>query len=393
MRTHALLRNLARRHEITMLAFDRKPQEQGRAEGMRQVCAEVVPVPLTPSQTLAGKRRQQLLSLLRPRPYQHVAFHSREMQQTIDRYLREQRFDLVHIDHAQMGYHRFPAEIPCVLDTHNVEYELLQRVYQTERPSLRKLYSFSEWQKFRRDELSIYRRCAAVTTTSERDRATLASQAPGTAFSVVPNGVDCDYFVNPQRESGDNTILFTGTIDYFPNTDGLQFFLEEILPLIRQEVPDVTFCIAGKNPPPSIQRYASDPRITITGFVKDIREVFRPAALVVAPLRIGGGTRLKILEAMAMHRAVVSTAIGAEGLDVADGRNILLADGPVVFARAVVELLRDRARRERIAAAGRRLVEQQYDWKMIAERMDVVYTTAVERAPCGSYAGAALQRH
>jgi len=380
MRVYMLAKQLSRRHEVTLIAFDRDPDIPGRAEALRDFCAEVVPVPLANHQLLTQKRKQQLISLARRRPYQYTAAYAPEMQRTIDHYLATRPFDIVQIEFSQMGYYHLRDYSRSVLDQHNVEYELLHRIYQTERLSLRKLYSFSEWWKFRRQEIAICERFTTVLTTSERDRATLEAQTRGPGYAVIPNGVDCDYFTNPAPLGHDNVILFTGTINYFPNTDGLKYFLEEIYPRVRQAVPDVQLCIAGKNPPPEIQRYAGSQGVTITGYLEDIRSVFATASLVIVPLRVGGGTRLKILEAMSMQRAVVATSIGAEGIDVTHGENILLADDPESFARSVVTLLHDRAQRQRLAAAGRRLVEQKYDWKLIGDRLEQVYAETIERA-------------
>lgn len=372
IRAHALLRQLARRHTVSLIAFGDGDPEAVAA--LRQFCADVVTVPLAERQRRENKRKYQLLSLFSPRPYQYVAHYSPRMQAAIDAYLAANRVDLVHVEFAQMGYYRLPPTVPAVLDEHNVEYEILQRTYAATPPSPRKLYAYSEYRKFRRDELSICARFDACLTTSERDKAVLARAVSRTPFHVIPNGVDtAAYRPLAQPDAAEKALLFTGTIDYYPNIDGLHFFMDQVFPLVRARVPEARFYIVGKDPPPQISRYAAAPGVTVTGYVQDVRPYYEKAAVVVVPLRVGGGTRLKIVEALALGKPVVSTTIGAEGIEVTDGENVLLADDAEAMARSIVRLLEDRSLRERLGRAGRRLAEERYDWNVIGDRLDRVY--------------------
>ena len=374
IRTHHLLKNLALNNELTLVAFDRYPEEPSRQEELESICRKVIAVPLHKRQQRSQKRKTQLLSLFRKRPYQYFNNFSEEMQRVIDRCLAEEQYDVVHVVLAQMGYYFVPKGPLYVLDQQNVEYEILYRTYVAEKMSIRKIYNFSEWRKFQHDEANICRKVDLCLTPSLRDSQILKKHAPQTHFTVVPNGVDSTYF----QDSGKHkpvkaSILFTGTIDYYPNTDGLRYFLTEIFPLIKERIPTVQFYIAGKDPPPEIARYATDPNIIVTGFVEDIREYFERSQVVVVPLRIGGGTRLKILEAMAMKKPVVSTPIGAEGLDVEEGENILLEEDPAKFAKAVFELINNIPLQKQLGVAGRQLIEQKYDWYSVATNLEATY--------------------
>lgn len=373
IRVYSLLKHLAERHEVNLIAFSHEPDPSAQVAALKAFCANVVAVPVEPQQLRLNKRKQQLRSIISTMPYQRIAHYSPAMQQAIDQFVARHPVDALTIEYAQMAYYRLPKHVPCVLDQHNVENEIFYRTFRNDTVSLRKLYSFLEWRKFTRDEIKACRSFPLVLTTSERDRKVLQGYAPQTEFAVVPNGVDGEYFQNNAQSTTEDTILFTGTIDYYPNTDGLLFFLDDILPLVRERRPNARFVIVGKNPPPQIARYTSDPQIVVTGFVDDVRTYFEQASVFVTPLRVGGGTRLKILEALAMRKAVVATSIGAEGINVTHGRDILLADQPRAFADAVVTLLEDQALRDRLGAAGRQLIEQRYDWRLVVRTLEQAY--------------------
>lgn len=378
IRTYSLLHNLAKKHDVTLISYDKNPSDTTRSSVFEEFCTKVIVVPLEKRQTIDEKRKVQLLSILSTKPYQYFSSYSPRMQQVIDEALESEKFDLVHVETAHIGYHSFPSDIPRVLDQQNVEYDLLHRTYENEQLSIRKLYTYLEWKKFQRDELRICSQFSLCTVPSERDKEVFQQDIPSTPFDVIPNGVDSHFFqADNSVVAEENTILFTGTIDYYPNTDGLKFFIEEVFPLIRAEIPDIHFVIAGRNPPPIIQQYESDDNITITGFVDDMRTYYNKAQVVVVPLRIGGGTRLKILEAMAMNKPIVSTTIGAEGIAVDAGENISLADEPADFANATIRLLKDETERRRLAENGKRLATDIYDWQAISERLAESYEEVV----------------
>jgi glycosyltransferase involved in cell wall biosynthesis len=190
----------------------------------------------------------------------------------------------------------------------------------------------------------------------------------------VPTGVDTDYFAPAASDPASRNLVFTGSMDWLPNEDAMLFFCREVLPLIRAEESGVTLTIVGRTPTPAVKRLAEDPAVTVTGRVDDVRPYMKDAAVYIVPLRIGGGTRLKIFEAMSMAKAVVSTTVGAEGLPVTSGANAVLADQPQAFAREVVRLLRDVGCRHQIEAAARALVLEHYDWSAVAGSLEQALT-------------------
>jgi glycosyltransferase involved in cell wall biosynthesis len=221
-----------------------------------------------------------------------------------------------------------------------------------------------------------------VLAVSEADCTTFARLYPGSAarrIEVVQTGVDTEYFAPASHGGGGSpadgrNLVFTGSMDWLPNEDAMLYFCRDVLPLVRVEEPGVTLTIVGRTPTPAVKKLAEDPAVTVTGRVDDVRPYMREAAVYIVPLRIGGGTRLKIFEAMSMARAVVSTTIGAEGLPVTSGVNAILADEPRHFARAVVDLMRDETRRHQIEAAARALVVERYDWSAVAGELEGALT-------------------
>jgi glycosyltransferase involved in cell wall biosynthesis len=293
-----------------------------------------------------------------------------------------------------MAYYRLPAGIPAVLDLHNVEYEILGRVAAGGGAPLRRLYNWAEYLKFRRAEPQLWRRFAALLVTSERDGALVRHHLPDARPVVVPNGVDTAFFHPAPPGAGpapgaDPRIVFTGMMAYYPNHDGALYFADAIWPAIRRALPAARWLIVGAEPPPVVRALDGAAGISVTGRVGDVRPYAWRSGVSVVPLRMGGGTRLKIVEALALGQAVVSTSVGCEGIAVAPGRNLVLADDPAAFAAAVVDLLRDPVRAAAIGAAGRALAEAQYSWPVVVRPMLAAWAAATSDQPSvvsGQYA-------
>ena len=250
-----------------------------------------------------------------------------------------------------------------------MEYELLYRMYQTERSPLRRLYNWMEYTKFRREEQDCWHKADACILTSEREQQILNAQMPRKPTHVAPNGVDIDYF-RPSAASVDpNSLVFTGLISYRPNTDAVLFFVNEVLPHIVKARPETVFSIVGMGPPDEVTRLVGL-NVKVTGEVPDVRPYIEKASIFVVPLRMGSGTRLKVLEGLAMGKPMVSTRLGCEGIEVQDEEHLLMADDPQAFARAVIRLMDDRELALRLGTAGRTLVESRYSWESIVETME-----------------------
>jgi glycosyltransferase involved in cell wall biosynthesis len=256
-----------------------------------------------------------------------------------------------------------------VIFTHNVEAEIWRRHAVTKSGAIARALYRTQHTRMRRFERRTLARFEAVLAVSEADRDTFATLYPEAIHEpvhVVPTGVDTGYFAPAPGDAASRTLVFTGSMDWLPNEDGMTYFCRDILPRIRRSEPDATLSIVGRAPTPAVKRLADIPGVEVTGRVDDVRPHIARGAVYVVPLRIGGGTRLKIFEAMSMAKAVVSTTVGAEGLPVTSGRDIDIADEPARFAHGVVHLMRDAETRRAREAAARRLVVERYDWSAVA---------------------------
>lgn len=389
-RLDGIIRGLARRHEVSLLSLvDPTCDVEGSRRAAEVYCRTVVLVPNDRCGfSTMRKRIAQARSLLSRHSFERFFFRSAPLQRALRMLTMSGAFDVINFEFAQMAANRQPSNglddrAPIfVLDEHNIEFEIVQRTAASACGIDRRLYSHLDWRKLEREERDAWRRFDGCTVTSERDEAILRRSVPSARTAVVPNGVDDQYFkpTTATAPCEPGSLLFFGAGSYHPNTDGLLFFLREILPRVRARCPQVKLRILGPSIPAAIQAFAG-PRVEVTGFVDDVRPYLERASVIVVPLRIGGGTRFKIVEAMAMGRPVVSTRVGAEGLDVRSGSDILLADGAEDFAMQVVRLLDDPALARSIGAAGRRLVERNYTWGASVGRLERFYAELMTRRP------------
>lgn len=287
--------------------------------------------------------------------------------------------DVIHIDHLQMASYIGDGfrKSKIVLDQHNVEHRIMQRIAESPgtNPLLR-WYAGIEWRKLRNFEIAAMRHADMTLTVSDADRDTFLSLAPDLVGKVetVPIGVDIDYFTVAERAPNANTILSIGTMSWLPNVDAITWFADEILPFVRQKKPDVRVCIVGANPAKEVVALGKqDSGVIVTGTVLDVRPYAKECGVFIVPLRSGSGVRVKILNALSMGLPVVSTTIGAEGIAVTHGENILIADTPQDFADAVCRILNDREFADRLGTNGRALVEEKYTWEAVGKRLHAVY--------------------
>ncbi len=373
MRVYQMIRHLAVRHQVTVLTFS-PPEEAEHVTALQRTGATVHTV--LPSRGSfvdgAAKRRAQLVSLLSPLSYETRSLLSPAMQAALDRLLAEEAFDIVQVESCYLAEYRFPSGTVLLLDEHNIEYELLHGMFRQERSLVRKIYNWTQYRKLRRAEQRRWQRAAGCVLTSAREESVVRRHAPAQPTIVVPNGVDTDYFRPSATVPDPGGIVFTGLIRYRPNADAVLFFVREILPIILRRRPDATLRVVGAGPSEEIKRLAG-PHVLITGAVADVRPHVAGAAVMVAPLRMGSGTRLKIVEGLAMGKPIVSTALGCEGLGVRAGQDLLVADEPQAFARAVLRLLDDPPLARSLGASGRALVEREYAWGLAVRRLERFY--------------------
>jgi glycosyltransferase involved in cell wall biosynthesis len=315
---------------------------------------------------------------MRQRSFHSTLFHSAAFARALDARLRESSYDVVQCEFAHMAqYRRSRGGPPWVLDEHNVGFRLNASLAATARGTLGLLYSAyarRELARQRVEEINACRRADHVLAVSEVDRDVLLAEMPNLSITVAPNGVDLERFTpSCVRSPSASGAVFVGKMDYRPNIDAMQWFCSEILPVVRRAVPDFSLSIVGGKPAPDVRELIDPPHVLVTGRVADTRPYLRGAGVVVAPLRAGGGTRLKILEALAAGCAVVTTSVGCEGLATIDGQHLLVADEPLAFAERVVRVLRNPAERLRLGRAGRRLVEERYGWPSVVKTIEGVH--------------------
>jgi glycosyltransferase involved in cell wall biosynthesis len=392
-RLHGLISGLAASHEVSVLSFvDPHEDQQGSRCATQTYCCRVATVPNRRSDAgWAKKRALQVGSLLLPWSYERIVHRARAFQRALDEMLATEPYDVVHFEFSHMAVYRreqapdrprggAPRSRPVfLLDEHNIEYDLVRQTARAGGSAVRRLFSAVDWRKVYAEERWAWTRLDGCTLTSAVDQSTVHRHAPEVPTAVVPNGVDLDFF-QPRAGAAPRearTLLFFGAVDYYPNTEGLLFFLDEVLPRLSPRVPRVRLCIVGRRPPSAVLAHRG-PDVEITGVVDDIRPYLERAAAVIVPLRIGGGTRLKILEAMAMGKAVVSTSLGAEGIDVVPGRDLLIADDADGFAAQCARLLDDPGLSDRLGAAARRVVETGYGWGASVRRLSAFYGEVLE---------------
>lgn len=348
-------------HDVTLLAFA-APSEATAADlaAVRRVCRDVRLAPLAmPSLAATANLGARLRALPRTRPYSVDRFVSVEMRRHVLERLRAGALDAVACDVFTIV--NLPdTRMPVILNHENVEHTILRRYIEVERSPVKRLYAWLEYLKMRRWEQRACTRARVGLACSNLDAQALSTLCPSLSLVIAPNVVDADADA-PAVPEEPATILFQGGMDWLPNRDAVAFFASTILPHVQALVPEARFLVAGRNPSSDfVASFAHIRGMSFTGTVEDIRAVIARATVAVAPLRIGSGTRLKIIEAAVLGKPVVSTSVGAEGLDFVDGEEIIIADEPTLFARRVAELLRNPSRRRAIGIAARRRAEQQY---------------------------------
>jgi glycosyltransferase involved in cell wall biosynthesis len=368
IRSFNILRHLARNHKVTLLSYygGRRDAEYEAAIAKQLPGAQTI-YTAAPESTMA-QSIDYILRLPSAAPYAVKKFTHPTVRQDVARRLSDGSADVAVCDFLSASLN-FPetSPTPVVLFQHNVETLLWRRMANTETSALRKLSYRIEARKMAAYETRTLQRFQHVIAVSDHDRKEMLGLAPGCAITVVPTGVDTEQYQPAPSVSGNPPlIVFTGSMDWEPNIDAVEYFCREIFPSVLAAFPDARFQIVGRNPHSRVRKLASS-SVEVTGTVPSVAEYLRNATVVIVPLRIGGGTRLKIFEAMAMRKAMVSTSIGAEGLDVTSGKDCLLTDDAPSFAAAILAVLRDPALRrsyEDNAAA----LAARYDWSQIAMR-------------------------
>ncbi len=404
IRNFNLIAGLAKRHDVDLLTFlAPATPRNGDAETLggapvnepetaalnllQPYCGTIVTEP-APVRTLSRRARDTVLN---PLPDLALRLSNPAMHAHMAELLRTKRYDVIQVEGVEMAPYVSdlwgasrpdnPSRPRLVFDDHNAEYVLQQRAFLTDARRPRRwvaaAYSLAQWRKLTGYERRVCRMADRVVAVSDVDAEALRRLAPGLEVTVIPNGVDLAFnrpgAVSPAGGMGLNALVFTGKMDYRPNVDAVVWFADTVLPAILAHIPDAHFYIVGQQPHERVKALAERPAITVTGRVPDVRPYITGAGVYVVPLRIGGGTRLKVLEAMALGRALVSTHLGCDGFDFEDGRQVCFADDPAVFAESVVGLLRDRSQAADLGRRARAYVEAHFSWDAIVPRLEALY--------------------
>lgn len=389
-RGYNLLRELGRDAQVHLLAFvhpDVLPTEAARHESqaaLLKCCETVEYFPLWPKASPVHRVAGLAASALSSSPFSVLAHRSAAFQRRVFELVDAKGFDLIHVDTIALAqFLDKKRPIATIVTHHNIESQLMERRAGAETGRLARRFLQREARKLRAYEAERIGGFNVNIFVSQTDEKTLSERVPGLRTAIVPNGVDIEYFT-PSRGKDTPALIYTGGMNMFANRDAVMFFLNEIWPLIRQRVPGVRFFAVGQDPPKDLVALAArDPQVVVTGYVTDIRPLVWDASVYVVPLRVGGGTRLKVLDAMAMGKAMVSTTIGCEGLDVRSDEHLLVADTPEQFAEKTVMLLQDRNRRLLLGRAARDLVERRYSWRTIGGQLLDAYRIAIENGGRG----------
>ena len=374
LRSFHLISELSRRHRITLVTTH-GPDDDPEAVAVRLPrCELVVSVPYAiPKLGTTRFALAVLRSWLSALPVDVSKFRVSAVAREVRRLVEARTIDLCVADFLSSTVNvPLRGPVPVVLFAHNVEHMIWKRLSAIETRLWRRILLEFEWRKLRQCEAQACTQSSLTIAVSEADRVLLAATAPGARVAAVPTGVDTSYFTPNGSVEAPTTLVFTGSMDWYPNEDAILYFMDTILPRIRRECPEVSLSVVGRNPTPRLLVAARQAGVRVTGTVEDVRPYIAEAAVYVVPLRIGGGTRLKIFEALAMGKAVVSTTVGAEGLPLTPGDHFLQEDDPAGFAGAVVSLLRNQGRRASLGLAGRRLVETRYSWAQVARQFEAL---------------------
>lgn len=376
-----LIRYLAQGHEVILASLVRSVEDRKHLIHLQPYCRRIETVVLKRSRFRDA--RALCASWFTGRPFLIQRDMLPEMQTAVKQLVDEERPDVVHVVQLNMApYGLGIAGVSRVLDQENAVSTILERMYGVEKPGPRKFLAYWEWKRLARYEGQVCRQFDQVLAVSEEDKRVLGRLAGGQGnMTVIPIGIDCQASPVIPRRADARGILSLGTMFYPPNVDGVVWFAREVFPSVQQQIPGASFFIAGKDPPGQIRKLedgyppsnAGHRPIVVAGYVQDPTPFFAGSAVFVVPLRVGGGMRVKILDAWSRGMPIVSTTVGAEGIEIQPGDNILIADTPQDFAAAVVRVMQDRDLARRLAENGRRWVEDRYDWRVAYRAFDRIY--------------------
>jgi polysaccharide biosynthesis protein PslH len=376
VRPYHFVRELSRRHEVTLLAVGSKRDGPAIAE-MRRICRSVEVVPLGGVASL----HSLTVAAVRGEPLQSAVCQSSALRQRLDALICTQKFDVAHVEHlrAVRLHSAVSGRLPVVFDAVDCISLLLERTLRSSHSPWQRAIAALELQRTRRFEAALIQRLDRVIVTSRDDAAAFHRLEPTAKPIVIANGVDLDRFRPLVARPREATIVFSGKMSYHANVSAVLHFVHDILPLVRLARHDVRVWVVGSSPPPAIQRLARDPAIRVTGQVPDMRAALAGATVAVCPVTVKVGIQNKVLEAMAMAMPVVCSSLGASGLDARAERDFLVAEDSRAFAHSVLRVLDDPALARQLGESGRRYVETHHRWDVATTRLEAVYASLIDQ--------------
>jgi glycosyltransferase involved in cell wall biosynthesis len=384
-RSYNLLRELAKYHEVDLLAFNQKPMmlthypdiETGIADAkahLGEFCGRIEVLQLPVDKSRYGRHLIALKSLF-TRPYNINWLVSDEYADRLRAWLSESRYDLVHFDTISFAPYKplLPPGTPTALDHHNIESPMLIRRAEMETNLPKKFYFWQEGVRLRHYEATHCPQFSTNITCSDLDTERLLEISPGCDAQTIPNGVDIDYF-KPGEEGDELRLIFVGRLNWYPNAQAVTWIAEVLWPLLKKRWPEIRFDIIGANPPAAAKELAArDPHFIVHGFVDEMRTYLARATVYVCPITDGGGTKLKMLDALAMGKAIVADPIACEGINITDGVNVLLASEPAAYVERIAEFVGSAEKRAAFGRAARKLIEDEYSYAAIGRTLAALY--------------------
>lgn len=380
-RSYNLIKEVAKYHDVTLLAFNQKAiisDNHTLAEAKRHFSHFCERVDFFSIVSDASRFQKLLLlakGLITTSSYNMAWLKSEEYSLAVSKALGGMKYDVIHVDTISLAYH-LPTDnkVPVVLNHHNIESTMLQRRSENEKNLLKKLYFFQEYKKLEKSEKKICKKVSLNVTCSDLDSQRLQKIVGEANCLAVPNGVDLHYFntLDTQRKKGH--LIFAGGLSWYPNADAMRYFIEKIWPLLMERIPRVHMTIIGKNPPDWLTTYAAKyENLRVTGFVDDVRPYLSEAYIYVCPIRDGGGTKLKVLDALAMGIPLVADPIACEGIDVSDGETVLLAETPMDYVDKIDLLLSDDTLCQTLSHNSRELIISKYSFESLGKKLSKAY--------------------
>jgi sugar transferase (PEP-CTERM/EpsH1 system associated) len=375
IRLYNLIKNLANKHNISIMCYAGFDDQKTYLSKLKEYCESIILVPRKKKSKIS-QLPILTANLFAGLPWNIKYSKSKEMRNSIFERTKAHSFDIVHIDDIFMASNldfAFHYNFKKVVTFHNLESINYKRIFKVEKNPYEKLLSLLNWLAMRSWENKIIEIFDLSVAVSPIELRILKSMNTKAKVAFIPNGVDIKLFNFLPFTDNEGDLLFIGNMDYAPNIDGAIYFVKKIFPLIKKKLPKAKLWIVGQNPKKAIKRLASDPSIIVTGYVQSVIPYYEKSSVAVVPLRAGGGTRGKILEAMALGRPVVSTSLGAEGLEVTDKVNIMISDKDEKFTDNIIEIITNKTLRKNITDNARRFVESHYNWKKAAAELDRAY--------------------